>query len=134
MLHLPVEEFRGLVEWRRIPRRRGLRPSGSPVLLVAAARLARTRADLVHTLGAIVPNAADLASVHFCTRRLRRVGRPRWRRPTRRPSAGEHGARAPVSSSPSAGRTAATGSLGLGAVSRGVARELARNFPESRPC
>ncbi len=33
---------------------------------LAAAKLLRVRADLVHTMGAIVPNRADLATVQFC--------------------------------------------------------------------
>jgi glycosyltransferase involved in cell wall biosynthesis len=60
-------DLRGLVEWRRVP------VPGRPVplrfvlfYLLGAVRLARADADLIHTLGAIVPNAADLASVHFC--------------------------------------------------------------------
>jgi UDP-glucose:(heptosyl)LPS alpha-1,3-glucosyltransferase len=60
-------DLRGLVEWHRV------RIPGRPAALrfavfyvLAAARLAVTRADIVHALGAIVPNRVDVVSVHFC--------------------------------------------------------------------
>jgi glycosyltransferase involved in cell wall biosynthesis len=61
-------ELRELVVWRRtsVP----MRPIPLKTVafaLTAAAQLVRTRADLVHTLGAIVPNHADVATVQFCS-------------------------------------------------------------------
>jgi glycosyltransferase involved in cell wall biosynthesis len=58
-----------LVDWRRT--RVPLRPAPLRFLLFymfAGLRLRRLRRadDLVHTCGAVVPNRADLASVHFC--------------------------------------------------------------------
>jgi glycosyltransferase involved in cell wall biosynthesis len=41
--------------------------------VVAGTRLRRTRHDVVHTVGAIVPNHVDLASVHFCHASHRRT-------------------------------------------------------------
>src|SRR5580658_11110452 len=63
----PRSELRELVEWHRIriPRR--------PVPLMfclffvlAGLRLRSLRPGLVHVCGAIVPNRADVASVHLC--------------------------------------------------------------------
>jgi glycosyltransferase involved in cell wall biosynthesis len=60
-------ELRPFVEWKRVrvPRR------PVPLLfglfyVLAGLRVARTKAGVVHTLGALVPNRADIASVHFC--------------------------------------------------------------------
>src|SRR5262249_7931732 len=58
-------ELRGLVEWRRIPAPR--RPAAlrfAVFYAVAAVRIAAAELDLLHTLGAVVPNVAGLASVH----------------------------------------------------------------------
>jgi glycosyltransferase involved in cell wall biosynthesis len=61
------EDVRGLVEWRRVPVPQRPAPLRFALFyLLGAVRVATTRADVVHTLGAIVPNAAHLASVHFC--------------------------------------------------------------------
>ena len=60
-------ELRPLVEWRRIRVPRRPAPLTFPLFFaLAAIELARTRTDLVHTLGAIVPNHSDVSSVHFC--------------------------------------------------------------------
>ena len=61
-------ELRELVVWHRttVP----MRPIPLKTVafaFTAAAKLARTRVDLVHTLGAIVPNHADVATVQFCS-------------------------------------------------------------------
>jgi len=61
------EDLRPLVEWTRVPA--VLRPF--PLLMawfwiVTPAFAARIDADLVHTMGAITPLHADLASVQFC--------------------------------------------------------------------
>jgi glycosyltransferase involved in cell wall biosynthesis len=60
-------DLRPLVDWRRVhlparpfPLKFGL------FFVSAAARLTLIRADLVHTMGAIVPKRVDLASVQFC--------------------------------------------------------------------
>jgi glycosyltransferase involved in cell wall biosynthesis len=124
------ENLRRLVEWRRIPA--PARPAAlrfAVFYVIAAVRLATTRADIVHTLGAIVPNAGDVASVHFCTAGfLGRFGRlappdaPVLRRLNTAAArmlllAAERWTYRP-------GRTAC-----LAAVSGGVARELERSFP-----
>jgi UDP-glucose:(heptosyl)LPS alpha-1,3-glucosyltransferase len=60
-------ELRAHVQWRKV------RLPPAPVVLrilafaaQAAPVIRRGRADVVHTLGAIVPNPADLATVHYC--------------------------------------------------------------------
>jgi UDP-glucose:(heptosyl)LPS alpha-1,3-glucosyltransferase len=61
-----AEPLRELVEWHRIPAPR--RPAAIRFLvyyLLAGLRLPTVRADLVHSVGAIVPNRVDLSSVHF---------------------------------------------------------------------
>jgi UDP-glucose:(heptosyl)LPS alpha-1,3-glucosyltransferase len=70
-----AEDIRTRVVWHRIrvPRR----PAALAFLwffMVCGARLRRMRADVVHTLGAIVPNRADVATVQFCHAAYRRVG------------------------------------------------------------
>lgn len=61
------EELRADVTWRHVSA-----GSGPPLLRMlrfgvrAAPVVSSTRADIVHTMGAIVPNRADLASVHYC--------------------------------------------------------------------
>jgi len=60
-------DLRAQVEWRRVP----VPPRPFPLRFVvfgvlAGLRLARMRPDLVHTVGAIVPNRVDVAAVHFC--------------------------------------------------------------------
>jgi UDP-glucose:(heptosyl)LPS alpha-1,3-glucosyltransferase len=122
-------ELRPLVEWKRIwlPRR------PIPLMFVlfyvlAGVRLAARRFDLVHTMGAIVPNRADLATVQFCqvafveqtgslasdAPPLRRLNTSLFR--TLAMAAERWSYR------PERVRV-------LGAVSPGVARELERHFP-----
>jgi glycosyltransferase involved in cell wall biosynthesis len=65
-------ELRPLVEWRRI--RVPMRPiplKHFAFACVAGLRLARARVDLVHTMGALVPNRCDIASAQFCVAGLR---------------------------------------------------------------
>jgi glycosyltransferase involved in cell wall biosynthesis/GT2 family glycosyltransferase len=58
---------RSRVRWRRLPiPQRPFPLKFSAYYLLAGLRLAAERVDLVHTLGAVVPNRVDLASVHFC--------------------------------------------------------------------
>ncbi len=61
-------ELRPLVwRWMRIPVPRRPAPLRFTLFyLVAGLQLARMRPDVVHTLGAIVPNRCDVASVHCC--------------------------------------------------------------------
>jgi glycosyltransferase involved in cell wall biosynthesis len=125
------DDLRGLVEWRRIPV--PARPAPLRFALfyaIAAVRLAATRADVVHTLGAIVPNTADFASVHFCTAgyvastgRLAPPNAPVLRR--------ANTALARLLFLAAERWTYRRDRVArLGAVSRGVARELARSFPD----
>jgi glycosyltransferase involved in cell wall biosynthesis len=58
---------RSSVRWRRVPIPRRPFPFKFCVYyLLAGLRLARERVDLVQTVGAIVPNKVDVASIHFC--------------------------------------------------------------------
>ena len=124
------QELRRLVEWRRVPVPRRPYPLKFVLFFVLAGlRLLRRDADLVHSVGAIVPNRVDVAAVHFCHAgfrvaegalaprdapllrrlntslvRLLSLGAERW---TYRP-----------------GRCRV-----LAAVSRGTARELERHYP-----
>jgi glycosyltransferase involved in cell wall biosynthesis len=123
-------DLRPLVDWRRVrvPRR--------PFILkflvffaLGSLRLARARTDVVHVTGAIVPNRADVATVHLCHAGL-------WE---------ATGALAPKSAPPvrrvhtTMARVLALGAERwcyrpgrlrlLAAVSRGVAAELARHYP-----
>jgi glycosyltransferase involved in cell wall biosynthesis len=65
-------DLRPLVDWRRTPVPR--RPVALRFLVfyaLGALQLRRVRADLVHVLGAIVPNRTDLATIQFCHAGLR---------------------------------------------------------------
>jgi UDP-glucose:(heptosyl)LPS alpha-1,3-glucosyltransferase len=82
-------EFLRLVEWRRIPVIRRPIPLKFMIYFIIAGRQLRRDSsfDLVHSLGAIVPNRVDVASVHFChagyddsARRSPAVHRPLLRR------------------------------------------------------
>ena len=60
-------ELRPLVKWHRIR----VPPRPIPLKLIAffaraALPIARARVDLVHVIGAIVPNRADVITVHYC--------------------------------------------------------------------
>jgi UDP-glucose:(heptosyl)LPS alpha-1,3-glucosyltransferase len=62
-----ADDLRGRVDWRRVP----LPARPIPLRFVvfyglAALQLRKVRADLIHVCGALVPNRADVASVHFC--------------------------------------------------------------------
>ena len=62
-----ADDLRGRVKWRRVP----LPPRPAPLQFLVfyalgAFHLRRTDADIVHVCGALVPNRADVASVHFC--------------------------------------------------------------------
>ena len=65
---------RSQVRWRRVPIPQRPFPLKFCVYYVLAGlRLARERVDLVQTVGAIVPNKVDLASIHFCHAAFRAV-------------------------------------------------------------
>jgi glycosyltransferase involved in cell wall biosynthesis len=123
-------DLRSLVEWRRVPVPQRPRPLGFVLFFVfAGIRAARVRADLVHTLGALVPNRANIATVQFCHagyREANRAGADPSRPPVRRLNA----ALARI-----LGLAAERWSFGRGrisvlaAVSNGVARELHRHYP-----
>jgi glycosyltransferase involved in cell wall biosynthesis len=81
-------DLQPLVEWRRIRIPRRPVPLRFALFFVfAGIRLALARVDVVHTLGALVPNRADIATVQFChagfrERRLSKAdpGKPLLRR------------------------------------------------------
>jgi glycosyltransferase involved in cell wall biosynthesis/GT2 family glycosyltransferase len=55
------------VQWRRLPvPQRPFPLKFTTFYVLAGLRLALERVDLIHTVGALVPNKVDLASVHFC--------------------------------------------------------------------
>src|SRR5204863_9662227 len=127
-----ADDLARLVDWRRT--RVVARPAPLRFLLfylLAAVRLWRVRrtGDLVHTCGAVVPNRADLASVHFCHAGFRAAvdtpvddGAPLLRRM----NTGFAVALSLAAEwwSYGRGRTRT-----LAAVSQGVADELARSYP-----
>lgn len=126
-----AEDLRPLVDWRRVPLpRRPFPLKFGWFFLVGGARVRGVRADLVHTLGAIVPNRADLASIHFChaafvarTGRLAPTDLPRLRR--------LNTAVARVLALAAERWCFRRGRLGsFAAVSPGVATELRRHYPE----
>jgi UDP-glucose:(heptosyl)LPS alpha-1,3-glucosyltransferase len=125
------ERLRPHVEWRRIVVPRRPMPLKLPLFAaVAGLRLRRLRPDLVHTIGAIVPNQADVATIQYC-----HAG-----------AVTAAGALAPRSGSRlRRANTALTSVLSLigerwcfrsprlrrfAAVSHGVASELRRHYPE----
>jgi len=62
-----ADDLRGRVDWRRVL----LPPRLMPLRFLAfyglgAVQLRRADADIVHVCGALVPNRADVASIHFC--------------------------------------------------------------------
>ncbi len=62
-----ADDLRGRVDWLRVPL--PSKPIPLRFLLfygLGALQLRRARTDLVHVCGALVPNRADVASVHFC--------------------------------------------------------------------
>jgi glycosyltransferase involved in cell wall biosynthesis len=62
-----ADDLRGRVDWLRMPLHE--KPIRLRFLLfygLWALQLRRARTDLVHVCGALVPNRADVASVHFC--------------------------------------------------------------------
>jgi glycosyltransferase involved in cell wall biosynthesis len=62
-----ADDLRGRVDWLRVPL--PSKPIPLRFLLfygLGALQLRKARTDLVHVCGALVPNRADVASVHFC--------------------------------------------------------------------
>jgi UDP-glucose:(heptosyl)LPS alpha-1,3-glucosyltransferase len=123
-------ELRRLADWRHVPV--PSRPFALKFLaffLLAAARLPRRRVDLVHTMGAIIPRSVDVASVQFCHAAFRSAEgalAPREAPVLRRINTSLVRLLSLVAERrtyrPGAGRV-------LAAASRGVARELERNYP-----
>lgn len=121
--------LRPLVEWKRV--RVPSRPMPVKFILfflLAGVRLRRVSSDVVHTFGAVVPNRASLASVHFCHAGFRNVtGRshpptgPRLRRLNRRLASWLGLLSERWCYRPSRTRV-------LAAVSEGVARELRQHY------
>jgi glycosyltransferase involved in cell wall biosynthesis len=126
-------DLRSVVEWRRVPVPQRPRPLAFVLFFVLGGiRVATARADAVHTLGALVPNRADIATVQFCHagyREAARAGADPRRPPARRLNA---------ALARMLGLAAERWSYGLGripvlaAVSTGVARELHRHYPAAR--
>jgi glycosyltransferase involved in cell wall biosynthesis len=122
-----------LVDWRRVRVLRRPRPLRFVLFFVLAGiRAARIRADLVHTLGALVPNRAHVATVQFCHagyRKAAQAGADASRPPLRRLNA---------SIARALGLAAEWWSYGRGripvlaAVSDGVAAELRDHYPSVR--
>jgi glycosyltransferase involved in cell wall biosynthesis len=62
-----ADDLQEKVEWRRVPLPSRVVPLRLLTFyILGAIQLRRTRADIVHVCGALVPNRADVASVHFC--------------------------------------------------------------------
>jgi len=123
-------DLRHLVDWRRVPApNRPFPLKFSLFFVLAGARLRAVRADVVHTMGAIVPNRADVATVQFCHAAHRQIAlrasidrRPALRRLNTAISSLLSVVAERWLYRPS--RTRA-----LAAVSRGVARELRERYP-----
>ncbi len=61
------DQLHGVVGWSRIPLIQRPFPLKFLNFYIAAAfRIAGRHADLIHTMGAIVPNRVDLATIHYC--------------------------------------------------------------------
>jgi glycosyltransferase involved in cell wall biosynthesis len=83
-----AEELRPLVRWRRVPIPEQPFPLKYFAFFgLAGLRYRRGKADLVHTLGAIIPRRADVMAVHFChlsfqeaNRKNGRTSRESWLR------------------------------------------------------
>jgi glycosyltransferase involved in cell wall biosynthesis/GT2 family glycosyltransferase len=123
-------DLRGLVRWERV------RVPPAPFPLKFAAffaragwRLRRLDADLVQTVGAIVPNRVDVAAVHFCHADYRRATgtlAPAEAAPLHRLNSTVSRALA-LAAERWCYRPSRTGVLS--AVSTGVARATARHYP-----
>jgi UDP-glucose:(heptosyl)LPS alpha-1,3-glucosyltransferase len=125
------ERLRPLVEWRRV--RVPMRPIPLKIAafsLLAGLRLARTDKAIVHTMGALVLNRTDVATVQFCSAGFReRTGRlvSPGRTVPRRINSGIVRLLA-LGLEAWCYRVSRVGSFG--AVSRGVATELERHYPD----
>jgi len=124
------QDVRPAVRWLHVPViRRPFPLKFASFYGLAALYVARQQSEIVHTMGAIVPNRVDVATVHFChagyrerTRRLAQPEEPPIRRMNR-----------------AIGRLLAIGAerwsyrpgrvRKLAAVSSGVAAEAARHYP-----
>lgn len=126
-------DLRRLVEWRpvRVPQR-PFPLKFVAFFLAAAGVVRRARADLVETMGAIIPNHADIAAVHFChagfrsaAGRLAPLDAPPARRLNTAVSRAFAIAAERWSYRPARARA-------LAPVSGGLADELARHYPHRR--
>jgi glycosyltransferase involved in cell wall biosynthesis len=128
-----AESLRPVVRWHRlcVPRRPfPLRYVSFYIL--AGLRLRRLRVDLIHTLGAIVPNRVDVASVHAChagfvraTSRLAPSGAPLLRRLNTSAARVLSLVAERWTYRPERARV-------LAAVSAGIGNELKRDYPRAR--
>jgi glycosyltransferase involved in cell wall biosynthesis len=128
-----AESLRPLVRWHRlrVPRR----PFPLRYLafyILAGLRLRRLRVNVIHTLGAIVPNRVDVASVHAChagfvraTSRLAPGGAPLLRNVNTSASRLLSLAAERWTYRPERARI-------LAAVSAGIRKELKRDYPRAR--
>ncbi len=126
-------DLRELVKWERIAvPRRPFALKFAAFFALAGVRLGEGRHDLVHTLGAIVPNRADLATIQFCHRgyvaKLRRLA-PAATRPLRRLN---RGAARLLALSAERWCYRRSRLRLFAAVSPGVERELATYYPAIR--
>jgi glycosyltransferase involved in cell wall biosynthesis len=127
------DALRPLVKWHRLRTPRRPFPLRYVAFyLVAGIRLRRLRVDVVHTLGAIVPNRVDVATVHAChagfvraTGALAPAGAPILRRINTAVSRVLSLAAERWTYRPSRVRTVA-------AVSTGVSQELQHHYPGVR--
>lgn len=123
-------DLRPLVEWRRVRvPRRPLAAKLATFAALAGAEVRRADVDLVHTVGAIIPNRVDVATVHFCHAGFRAAGgslAPPDAPPTRRVSTATARAMALAGERwcYRHGRVRA-----LAAVSQGVADEIRAHYP-----
>jgi glycosyltransferase involved in cell wall biosynthesis len=125
-----TENLRDLVEWHRVP----VPPRPIPLKFAAffalsGLRLARHRVDLICSVGAIVPNRIDVAWVHHCHTAFRRATgalAPSGLPLSRRLNTSLLRAESILAERWSYGREP---SPALSAVSKGLAEELAREFP-----
>jgi glycosyltransferase involved in cell wall biosynthesis len=121
-----ADDLRGLVEWHRVRVPRRPAPLRfSMFFAVAGWWIARHRRGLVHTLGAIVPNRVDLATVHYCHATAPHDERRRGMDPIRRANS-----RIDQWCSTIAERWCYRTRIGLlAAVSASIAADLAREYP-----
>lgn len=123
------EDLRELVEWRRVPLiERPFPLKFARFYLAAPRRIRQAEADLVHTIGAIVPNPADLVTVQHCHAAVRQLSglSPPGQPFTRRVNTAISTALAIVAER---SHYRPGGARVLAVASAAVGRELARYYP-----